>query len=329
MPRFAVPFCGPYPTLLWRPPAPCLLQCVEESDVIFAASGSEELLVHREDIESMPPASDKVRCSAPRCARCAALCMPRCAVLRRAAPRRCDPVVPLLACCVPALPCSSCRAPVLPSGSGSHPWREPGLAEPRPGNPSPQVGGVRRFVDISVPRNIAHNINELTGKAIVYNVDDLKEVRRPNIPFFGQISLSPVPGYCSESRLGCAASLPHPGCPPLPTTPPCRRRPSLLPLKLTVPCCLAPQVVAANKEERARAAAEAEVLLQVGAALCAQRLLLCLLRLLLCLLRLLSACSGSASPAVLGPLLEACPALPCPPLPARPPVAPLAPPASC
>lgn len=55
---------------------------------------------------------------------------------------------------------------------------------------------MRRFVDISVPRNIAHNINE-SDSAIVYNVDDLKEV------------------------------------------------------------------VAANKEERARAAAEAEVLLQV------------------------------------------------------------------
>lgn len=39
-----------------------------------------------------------------------------------------------------------------------------------------KVGGVRRFVDISVPRNIGPSINELQGKAIVYNVDDLKEV---------------------------------------------------------------------------------------------------------------------------------------------------------
>jgi glutamyl-tRNA reductase len=42
------------------------------------------------------------------------------------------------------------------------------------------VGGVRRFVDISVPRNIDPAINELreaaAGAAIVYNVDDLKEV---------------------------------------------------------------------------------------------------------------------------------------------------------
>lgn len=41
----------------WCPPP----QCVEESDLIFAASGSEELLVHKEDIENMPAASDKVR----------------------------------------------------------------------------------------------------------------------------------------------------------------------------------------------------------------------------------------------------------------------------
>ncbi|KAL4437455.1 hypothetical protein ABPG75_004594 [Micractinium tetrahymenae] len=77
-----------------------LMKCVEESDLIFAASGSEELLVHKEDIENMPAASDK-------------------------------------------------------------------------------VGGVRRFVDISVPRNIAPNLNELEG-AIVYNVDDLKEVVAAN-----------------------------------------------------------------------------------------------------------------------------------------------------
>lgn len=78
-------------------PRPAPPQCVEESDLIFAASGSEELLVHKEDIENMPAASEK-------------------------------------------------------------------------------VGGVRRFVDISVPRNIAPQLNELEG-AIVYNVDDLKEVR--------------------------------------------------------------------------------------------------------------------------------------------------------
>lgn len=39
-----------------------------------------------------------------------------------------------------------------------------------------QVGGVRRFIDISVPRNVASACNELVGQAIVYNVDDLKEV---------------------------------------------------------------------------------------------------------------------------------------------------------
>lgn len=43
------------------------------------------------------------------------------------------------------------------------------------------VGGVRRFVDISVPRNIDPKINELAGDAIVYNVDDLKEVRETGL----------------------------------------------------------------------------------------------------------------------------------------------------
>jgi glutamyl-tRNA reductase len=96
---------------------PDLMDCVANSDVIFAASGSEELLIHAADVAGMAPA--------------------------------------------PSV-----------------------------------VGGVRRFVDISVPRNIAPDITPESAGAIVYNVDDLKEV------------------------------------------------------------------VAANKEERARAAAEAEVLLQ-------------------------------------------------------------------
>ena len=77
---------------------PDLMKCVEAADVIFAASGSEELLIHKADVESMEARSSV-------------------------------------------------------------------------------VGGVRRFVDISVPRNIASNVNELAGSAIVYNVDDLKEVR--------------------------------------------------------------------------------------------------------------------------------------------------------
>lgn len=76
---------------------PDLMQCVEGADVVFAASGSEELLVRKEDLEGMP-------------------------------------------------------------------------ARPQ------AVGSVRRFVDISVPRNIASDVNELTGEAVVYNVDDLKEV---------------------------------------------------------------------------------------------------------------------------------------------------------
>lgn len=76
---------------------PDLMQCVEDSDVIFAASGSEELLIHKEDIINMPKRSDT-------------------------------------------------------------------------------VGAVRRFVDISVPRNVAPDICEAEHSAVVYNVDDLKEV---------------------------------------------------------------------------------------------------------------------------------------------------------
>ncbi len=68
-----------------------LMPCLEASDVIFAASGSEEVLVHKEDVEKFGPASQA-------------------------------------------------------------------------------VGGQRRLIDISVPRNIAHDINEVEG-AIVYNVD--------------------------------------------------------------------------------------------------------------------------------------------------------------
>ncbi|GIL91652.1 hypothetical protein Vretimale_9593 [Volvox reticuliferus] len=79
---------------------PDLMACVESSDVIFAASGSEELLILKEDVIKMAA-------------------------------------------------------------------------------PSEIVGSKRRFVDISVPRNIAPQINELEH-AIVYNVDDLKEVVAAN-----------------------------------------------------------------------------------------------------------------------------------------------------
>ena len=44
---------------------------------------------------------------------------------------------------------------------------------------SPAVGGLRRFFDISVPRNIAPDITEeVAGR--VFNVDDLKEVVSKN-----------------------------------------------------------------------------------------------------------------------------------------------------
>jgi len=76
-----------------------LMECTEGADLIFAASGSEQLLLTKEDVAGM------TRC---------------------------------------------------------------GVAD-----------GQRRFVDISVPRNIANDVNEVDG-AIVYNVDDLKEVVMAN-----------------------------------------------------------------------------------------------------------------------------------------------------
>lgn len=39
---------------------PDLMACVEDSDMVFAASGSEDLLITKADIENMPPRSDKV-----------------------------------------------------------------------------------------------------------------------------------------------------------------------------------------------------------------------------------------------------------------------------
>ncbi|CAK0772226.1 hypothetical protein CVIRNUC_003941 [Coccomyxa viridis] len=79
---------------------PDLMQCIADCDTIFAASGSEDILVHAKDLQGMSAPSEK-------------------------------------------------------------------------------VGGLRRFFDISVPRNIAPDINEaVSGR--VYNVDDLKEVVSKN-----------------------------------------------------------------------------------------------------------------------------------------------------
>ena len=81
---------------------PELMQCVAASDCIFAASGSEHILISAADLANMEPASEA-------------------------------------------------------------------------------VGGMRRFFDISVPRNVHSNINsQLEGRARVFNVDDLKEVVEAN-----------------------------------------------------------------------------------------------------------------------------------------------------
>lgn len=77
-----------------------LLPCVEASDVIFAASSSEEILLDKSNVQQMKKAGS-------------------------------------------------------------------------------QVGGVRRFLDISVPRNVSNCVNELDANR-VFNVDDLKEVVAAN-----------------------------------------------------------------------------------------------------------------------------------------------------
>lgn len=78
-----------------------LMPSVQQCDTIFAASGSEAILLHAADIANMPAASEA-------------------------------------------------------------------------------VGGMRRFFDISVPRNVASDVNTLETSAHVYNVDDLKEVVSAN-----------------------------------------------------------------------------------------------------------------------------------------------------
>lgn len=45
---------------------------------------------------------------------------------------------------------------------------------------SDKVGGLRRLFDISVPRNVDADVNELEGTHRVFNVDDLKEVVEAN-----------------------------------------------------------------------------------------------------------------------------------------------------
>ena len=75
------------------------------------------------------------------------------------------------------------------SGSESTLIHGPDLAEmPRA---SHSVGGVRRFFDISVPRNVASDVCDVDG-AQVFNVDDLKEVS--STPLF---STSFFPLSCS------------------------------------------------------------------------------------------------------------------------------------
>lgn len=146
------------------------------------------------------------------------------------------------------------RAPAAAACAATHRQAVPPLTclpqPPSSPHAVPQVGGVRRFVDISVPRNIAPTLNELEG-AIVYNVDDLKEVGGGLADL--RLALLATAGGGGEVAAsgGSAAAGPVADLVPssafLPPPPP--------------PPPLCAQVVAANKEERARAAAEAEILL--------------------------------------------------------------------
>ena len=63
---------------------------------------------------------------------------------------------------------------------------------------SAAVGGLRRFFDIAVPRDIGADVNELEGEAHVYNVDDLKEVLLPLSPSLPHISLG-IPSPTSDT----------------------------------------------------------------------------------------------------------------------------------
>jgi hypothetical protein len=193
-----------------------LLPCIEASDVIFAASGSEELLVQLEDVAHMPPASDKVRAT------------------QRGAARQGPTQVIRSAVGGHAQRCSATAAPV--SAAPTRPGRLTWSLLPRPPPlPLSQVGGFRRYVDISVPRNIDPNLNALET-AIVYNVDDLKEASTPRPLRRAELGKETAALPLRRLPAGCAAD---PALPP--------------PLTL--------QVVCANKEQRAIAAAEAEILL--------------------------------------------------------------------
>lgn len=65
---------------------------------------------------------------------------------------------------------------------------------------SAAVGGMRRFFDISVPRNIGSDVNELGDDAHVYNIDDLKEVMHLSA-LFAVIHLMSTPRAHRSQRL--------------------------------------------------------------------------------------------------------------------------------
>jgi glutamyl-tRNA reductase len=159
---------------------PDLMACVQDSDVIFAASGAlcgavcffwgaGEVFVGAGGVAGSSRGDQQQACAQQqarqRCA-CSALCAPhaRAGACRRGA----ADTLPL--------PRTAHTRAHTPTSTGSEELlihAEDVVSMPRR---SDAVGGVRRFIDISVPRNIAPGINAEQHGAIVYNVDDLKEV---------------------------------------------------------------------------------------------------------------------------------------------------------
>ena len=144
---------------------PDLMQCIAECDTIFAASGSEDILVHASDLEG---------------AAACALCLSQAFCFLLPLNGNLDDLVEshLLLPAPPVLCiCLHGEWLCLP---GAQPEAE-GCAWDCAGMPaaSEKVGGIRRFFDISVPRNIAPDITEAVNGR-VFNVDDLKEVVSKN-----------------------------------------------------------------------------------------------------------------------------------------------------
>ncbi len=137
-----------------------LLPSVAECDTIFAASSSEHVLLSKTDVRPRSPWI-RVEPAAPRLMPCMTGTVDR------------------------SLQSHGGATKSMGCDMGGETLIEYEIAdvqvEPMP-PASAAVGGVRRFFDIAVPRNISSDVNDCGASAHVYNVDDLKEVRRSCFP---------------------------------------------------------------------------------------------------------------------------------------------------